>query len=475
MPDNNNPEIGKRPRRCVTTARWLLPTPIPLPGQRDDKNDSAKQCHGALQIGRRSRDLNPNAIRTAFTRMVHPHRASVAIAVPYLPSPHVPLYDGRVFNYDLRTSDTQTSARLGTFSTPHGPIDLPAFMTIGTRGAVRGVTPAQLREAGCQVLLANTYHLALRPGADIVQHHGGLHRFMSWNGPILTDSGGYQVFSLADLREIDDAGVTFRSHLDGQIIRLDPQRSIEIQNALGADIIMAFDQCVRLPATPDDLESSVARTIRWADASKRAHRRDDQALFGIVQGGLDFNLRARCLQALRDIDFPGYALGGLAVGESPDQMYDFLRQFTPTMPHDRPRYLMGVGRPIDILRAVASGIDLFDCVLPTRNGRNASAFTDARTLKLRNEQFKLSHDPLEAGCPCYTCQNFPRGYLRHLFLVGEMLGPILVSIHNIAYYQRLMSRIRSAIAAGRLADLLREFEEKTPSPDPEESQCSSPD
>lgn len=419
--------------------------------------------------------MHLDATRTASTCIVPLRRNVVAVALPQLSSRHVTPYDGRVFDYELRVQDSRSAARLGAFSTPHGPIELPAFMTIGTRGAVRGVTPAQLREAGCRVLLANTYHLALRPGAEIVRHHGGLHRFMGWDGPILTDSGGYQVFSLADLREIDDNGVTFRSHLDGQIVRLDPNRSIEIQNALGADIIMAFDQCVRLPATPDDLESTVARTIRWADASKRAHQREDQALFGIVQGGLDFNLRTRCLRALRDIDFPGYALGGLAVGESPDQMYDFLRQFAPMMPPDRPRYLMGVGRPIDIVRAVSCGIDLFDCVLPTRNGRNASAFTDAGSLKLRNEQYKLSHEPLEAGCPCYTCSHFARGYLRHLFLVGEMLGPILVSIHNIAYYQRLMSRIRAAVADGRLADLLHEFEARTPSLDSEDSTCSSLD
>lgn len=380
-----------------------------------------------------------------------------------------------MFDYRLLADDPTTAARLGTFSTPHGVVELPAFMTIGTRGAVRGVTSAQLREAGCEIVLSNTYHLALRPGADIVAAHGGLHRFMGWNGPILTDSGGYQVFSLAELREIDDAGVTFRSHIDGQIMRLDPAKSIAVQNQLGPDIIMAFDQCVRLPATRDDMLIAVERTMRWADASRRAHRRDDQALFGIVQGGLDHELRHRCLEALRAIDFPGYAVGGLAVGESPDEMYAFLRQFAPTMPADRPRYLMGVGRPVDIVRAVACGIDLFDCVLPTRNGRNASVFSDAGTLKLRNEQHKLSQEPIEPGCDCYTCRNFCRGYLRHLFLVGEMLGPILASIHNIAYYQRLMRRIRAAVRNGTMPSLLSEFESKSPSPDNEDLACNSSD
>ncbi len=380
-----------------------------------------------------------------------------------------------VFDYHPLASDPTTAARLGTFSTPHGNVELPAFMTIGTRGAVRGVTPAQLREAGCEIVLSNTYHLALRPGADIVAAHGGLHRFMGWTGPILTDSGGYQVFSLAELREIDDAGVTFRSHIDGQIMRLDPAKSIAVQNQLGPDIIMAFDQCVRLPATRDDMLIAVERTMRWAEASKRAHRREDQALFGIVQGGLDHELRRRCLEALRGIDFPGYAVGGLAVGESPDEMYAFLKQFAPTMPADRPRYLMGVGRPVDIVRAVSCGIDLFDCVLPTRNGRNASVFTDGGTLKLRNEQHKLAQDPIEPGCDCYTCRNFCRGYLRHLFLVGEMLGPILASIHNIAYYQRLMRRIRAAVRNGTMPSLLSEFESKSPSPDNEDLACNSSD
>jgi len=378
------------------------------------------------------------------------------------------------FAYRLVASDPACAARLGTFSTPHGVIDLPAFMTIGTRGAVRGVSPDQLRAAGCQVLLANTYHLALRPGADVVERLGGLHQFMAWDGPILTDSGGYQVFSLAELRSIDDSGVTFRSHLDGAVLRLDPARAMQVQNQLGADIIMAFDQCARLPATPDQLREAVVRTIRWATESASAHARADQALFGIVQGGLDLDLRTRCLNALREIDFPGYAIGGLSVGESPEQMAEFLRAFAPLLPADRPRYLMGVGRPIDIVRAVACGVDLFDCVLPTRNGRNAFAFTDGGTIRLRNERHRLSTEPLEVGCDCYTCRHYSRGVLRHLFLAGEMLGPVLVSIHNIAYYQRLMRRIREAVRDGRFANLLAEFEARERRSSTEESTCESP-
>jgi len=327
-------------------------------------------------------------------------------------------------------------------------------MPIGTCGAVKGLTPAQLLDVGTTILLANTYHLALRPGHQIVADLGGLHRFMAWDRPILSDSGGYQVFSLTTLTDIDDAGVTFRSHIDGQTLRLDPARAVVIQEALGADVIMAFDQCPPLPAEPPALQAAVDRTVRWAAQCKQSQTRTDQALFGIVQGGLDLDLRRRCLDALVNIDFPGYAVGGLSVGEGPEQMAAFLADFAPQMPSDRPRYLMGVGRPIDLVRAVAAGIDLFDCVLPTRNGRNAYAFTDRGFLRLRNAQYKRDDRPLEAGCDCYCCNHFSRGYLRHLFLAGEMLGPILVSLHNIAYYHRWMRRIKQAIADGTMNRLI---------------------
>jgi len=365
-----------------------------------------------------------------------------------------------MFEHDIIHRDASTRARLGRFATPHGTIDTPVFMPVGTRGTVEGITPDMVRDAGTTILLANTYHLALRPGAEIVHRLGGLHRFMQWNGPILTDSGGFQVFSLATLNQVDDDGVSFQSHIDGAPMRLDPVSAIRIQEQLGADIIMAFDQCPGLPATRALLESAVQRTVRWAAICRDAQRRDDQALFGIVQGGLEQDLRQQCLDALRPLDFPGYALGGLSVGEQPDDMAAFLRDFAHRLPDDRPRYLMGVGRPLDIVRAVAAGIDMFDCVMPTRNGRNSFAFTDTATIRLRNAKYKTDGRPLDPTCGCYVCRRFSRGYLRHLFLADEMLGPILVSLHNIAYYHGWIWRIRQAIAENRLAAMLAEAESR---------------
>jgi queuine tRNA-ribosyltransferase len=345
-------------------------------------------------------------------------------------------------------------------------------MPVGTRGTVKGITPDQLRAAGTTMLLANTYHLALRPGAEIVAQLGGLHRFMAWDGPILTDSGGFQVFSLATLNKIDDDGVTFRSHLDGEVIRLSPERAVLIQEQLGADVAMVLDQCPPQPAEPAALQQAVDRTIRWAAACRQAHRRPDQALFAIVQGGLDVALRSRCLDALVQLDFPGYAIGGLSVGEPPEQTAAFLHEFAWRLPADRPRYLMGVGRPIDIIEGVAAGIDMFDCVMPTRNGRNSFAFTDAGCLRLRNACYKTDERPLQEGCDCPACKGFSRAYLRHLFLVDEMLGPILVSLHNIAYYHRWMHRIREAIAAGAFGRMLAECRAAAESSDDKEQQCS---
>jgi queuine tRNA-ribosyltransferase len=362
------------------------------------------------------------------------------------------------FNFQITAQCPRTSARTGTLSTPHGEINTPVFMPVGTRGSVKGIAPQMLASVGTTILLANTYHLALRPSPDVVAALGGLHRFMAWPGPILTDSGGFQVFSLATLVSLDDQGVTFKSHIDGAPMRLDPATAIDIQQKLGADIIMSFDQCPALPATREQLELAVHRTLRWAAEGKRAHSRTDQALFGIIQGGLDLDLRLSCLDDLVKLDFPGYAIGGLSVGEHPDLMAGFLRQFAHRMPQDRPRYLMGVGRPIDLVRAVASGIDMFDCVMPTRNGRNSFAFRDDGVLRLRNAKYKTDLAPLDPDCSCYTCKHFSRGYLRHLFLADEMLGPILVSLHNIAYYHRWMERIRSAITAGALEKLLAQCE-----------------
>ncbi len=339
-------------------------------------------------------------------------------------------------------------ARCGRLHTPHGVARTPAFMAIGTRGAVKGLTPAQLREAGCEILLANTYHLMLRPGAEVVERLGGLHRLMAWDGPILTDSGGYQVFSLAELRRINDDGVEFRSHIDGALVRLDPERSIRIQNRLGADILMAFDECPPLPAERPVLERAVERTLRWARRCRDAHQREDQALFGIVQGGLDPELRRRCLDGLVEIGFDGYAIGGLSVGEPPPEMWRLLAQFAPLLPAGSPRYLMGVGTPRDLVEAIDAGVDLFDCVLPTRNGRKGYAYTSRGIVRLRNAQHRTADEPLDAACDCYACRTFSRGALRHLITSGEVLGATLVSLHNLHFYQRLMDAIREAIARG---------------------------
>ena len=330
-------------------------------------------------------------------------------------------------------------------------------MPVGTAATVKGVTPEQLAATGASIMLCNTYHLALRPGSEIVEKLGGLHQMSGWNGPILTDSGGYQVFSLAELNAIDDNGVTFRSHVDGAILTLTPEESIAIQNRLGADIIMCFDQCPPLPGDAKTIRDATERTVRWARRCKTAHQRKDQALFGIVQGGLNNQLRKECIDALVNIGFPGYALGGLSVGESHEDMVACLDGVANLLPDDRPRYLMGVGMPRDIVAAVRAGVDMFDCVLPTRNGRNAFAFTPTGKLKMRNAVHRESTQPLDDTCDCYTCRHFCRGYLRHLFLAGEMLGPTLTSIHNLRFYQRLMDRIRELISIDELARIHEEF------------------
>jgi queuine tRNA-ribosyltransferase len=339
-------------------------------------------------------------------------------------------------------------ARRGVISTPHGNIDTPAFMPVGTRAAIKGLSPAQLEHTGTQVVLANTYHLMLRPGTEVVQQLGGLHRFMAWEAPVLTDSGGYQVFSLAELRKINDEGVEFRSHVDGATLRLSPESSIAAQNQLGADIIMAFDECPPLPAQPESLQAAVRRTVLWAHRSRAAHRREDQALYGIVQGGLDLALRRECLERLVELGFDGYALGGLSVGEPQEAMWSLLADFVDELPAEHPRYLMGVGTPRDLIEAVSAGVDQFDCVLPTRNGRKGYVFTSRGVLRLRNARHRDSDRSLDPDCQCYTCQKFSRGYLRHLLMSGEVLGATLVSLHNIDFYQALMGRMRAAIQAG---------------------------
>ncbi len=351
------------------------------------------------------------------------------------------------FRFELEHSDASSLARAGRWVTPHGIVQTPAFMPVGTAAAVKGLTPEQLKQAGVQMVLANTYHLALRPGADVVADLGGLHAMMGWDGPILTDSGGFQVFSLAQLTRLDDEQVVFKSHIDGSSFELSPERAVEIQEALGADCIMCLDECPAHGVERDQLTVAVDRTTRWAARCKEAQRRDDQALFGILQGGTDPKLRERSASGLLPLDFPGYAIGGLGVGEEPAAMYATLDSAVPMLPADRPRYLMGVGRPIDLIEGALRGVDLFDCVMPTRNGRNATAFTSRGLLRLRNACHQRDPRPVDPECDCPVCRRFSRGYLRHLFLANEMLGPILLSLHNVAYYQRLMADLRAACAS----------------------------
>jgi queuine tRNA-ribosyltransferase len=353
-----------------------------------------------------------------------------------------------MFSFQLRTTDSKSAARRGTFQTPHGPVETPAFMPVGTLATVKGLDVERVRQTGAQMVLSNTYHLALRPGERVVEQLGGLHRFMGWDGPILTDSGGFQVFSLAQNTKVSEQSAVFRSHLDGNLFELSPERAVEIQEALGSDVAMVLDHVVALPNAPDTIRDATERSVRWAARSRDAHRRADQAQFAIVQGGLDAALRINCAEQLTKLDFPGYAIGGLSVGEAPAEMYRIIEATAPVLPTDRPRYLMGVGRPEDLIEAIRRGVDLFDCVMPTRNGRNALAFTDAGSLRLRNKQFELDERPLEPDCPCLACKH-SRGYLRHLFLANEMLGPVLVSHHNLTYYQRLMAGARTAIEEQR--------------------------
>lgn len=347
---------------------------------------------------------------------------------------------------------TDGAARRGRLTTPHGEIDTPMFMPVGTAATVKGLTPAQLLELGTLIILGNTYHLALRPGAERIAELGGLHRFMAWPRAILTDSGGYQVFSLAQQRQVTDRGVVFRSHLDGRLLDLTPESAVRIQEQLGADIAMCLDECPSSVGDDAEVWAATERTLRWAERCKAAHTKPDQALFGIVQGGLNPAWRIDCARKLAELDFPGYALGGFSVGEPTPAMLSVLQEAAPALPVHKPRYLMGVGRPQDLIEAVARGVDLFDCVLPTRNGRNAHAFTAAGPVRLRNSVHRADPAPLEQACGCYTCQTFSRAYLHHLFAADEMLGPTLVSLHNIAFYFRLMSAMRLAIEEKRFAE-----------------------
>jgi queuine tRNA-ribosyltransferase len=359
-------------------------------------------------------------------------------------------------NFQVLKTDNQTSARLGLLNTTRGVIETPVFMPVGTAAAVKGITPQQLKTCGTSILLANTYHLMLRPGVETIQQLGGLGKFMGWDGPILTDSGGYQVFSLNPLTKIDDEGVEFANHIDGSKVRLDPEIAINIQNRLDVDIIMCFDQCTAFGIDKNHLEQAVKRTIFWAKRSKYAHINLKQQLFGIVQGGIEADLRTYCASELVKIGFDGYAIGGLSVGEGHENMITTIKHTIPLLPKEKARYLMGSGTPKDIIAAVAAGIDMFDCVLPTRNGRNAFAFTQTAPIRLRNSTYITDPRPIEENCDCYTCKNFSRASLRHFFNSGEMLGPILTSIHNLRFYQHLMERIRQGIRDGQFCEMVKE-------------------
>ena len=352
------------------------------------------------------------------------------------------------------------AARLGQVTTAHGVIDTPAFMPVGTAGTVKAMLPESVAATGAQIILGNTYHLMLRPGAERVEKLGGLHRFMNWQGPILTDSGGFQVMSLAKLRTIDESGVTFQSHLDGSKHHLTPERSMAIQHALDADITMAFDECTPFPATPQQAKESLELSMRWAKRSQDAFvKRDGYGLFGIVQGGVYPDLRRQSVEALTAIGFDGYAVGGLAVGEGQEMMFQVLDATTPLLPQDRPRYLMGVGRPLDIIGAVLRGIDMFDCVMPTRSGRTAQGFTKYGTVNLRNARHQDDPRPLSEECGCPLCRNYSRTYIHHLIRSEEILGPMLLTWHNLQYYQDVMLGLRSAIAEGRALEFARQAAE----------------
>jgi queuine tRNA-ribosyltransferase len=364
-------------------------------------------------------------------------------------------------SFDLLGTDG--AARRGRITFPRGTIETPAFMPVGTYGSVKGVLPHQIEDLGAEIILGNTFHLFLRPGLSVIEAHGGLHGFARWNKPILTDSGGFQVFSLAHRRKITEAGVTFAAPTDGSKVFLGPEESMRIQKVLGSDIVMIFDECppVTLDGQPVDkrvVERSMELSLRWAARSKSAHQGNDAALFGIVQGGVHHDLRSRSAEGLRGIGFDGYAIGGLAVGETEAERNAMLEHTAPQLPQDRPRYLMGVGRPEDLVEAVARGVDMFDCVMPTRNARNGHFFTATGTIRIRNARYERDLRPIEEGCDCHACANgFSRSYLRHLDRCNEMLAPMLGTLHNLRYYQRLMAQMRQAIATGTFAAFRESF------------------
>lgn len=358
-------------------------------------------------------------------------------------------------NFTLHKTDGL--ARRGTLHLAHGTVETPVFMPVGTYGTVKAMSPVELKEIGAQIVLGNTFHLWLRPGIEVIAAHGGLHRFMGWDGPILTDSGGFQVFSLGALRKISEEGVRFASPVNGDRLFLTPEESMRIQRVLNSDVVMIFDECTPYPATPDEAGKSMRLSLRWAERSRLAHEGNSNALFGIVQGGMFEDLRDESLAGLMQIGFDGFAIGGLSVGEPKADMQRILAHTAPRLPQDRPRYLMGVGTPEDLVNAVQQGIDMFDCVLPTRNARNGWLFTRHGTVKIRNAAHATDTQPLDETCPCYTCRNFTRAYLHHLQRVNEILGARLNTLHNLFYYQQLMAELREAITAGRLDNYVAAF------------------
>jgi queuine tRNA-ribosyltransferase len=363
-----------------------------------------------------------------------------------------------VFTFSLTTKGVGTRGRLGKIATSHGEVTTPVFMPVGTQASVKTLSPADLREIGAEIILSNTYHLFLRPGHELIRDFGGLHGFMNWDRPVLTDSGGFQVFSLAELRKVTDEGVTFQSHVDGGAKHfITPEYAVEIQEALGADIIMAFDECIPYPATRDYAQESMDRTHRWAKRCREAKKETGQALFGIVQGGMYPDLRKRSAETLVDIAFEGYAIGGLSVGETKPLMYEMIEATEPHLPADKPRYLMGVGTPEDLVEGVDRGIDMFDCVMPTRNARNGTFFTSFGKMAIRNSRYERDKGPLDPECGCYTCRTFSRAYLRHLFNAGEVLALRLGTIHNLTFYLGLMCRIRKSIEEGRFKEFKKQF------------------
>ena len=380
-------------------------------------------------------------------------------------------YSNSGFSFHCHRHCSRTYARAGVFHTPHGPVHTPRFMPVGTLANVKTLTPLQLQATGAEMVLANTYHLHLQPGEDIVAEVGGLHRFMGWSGPILTDSGGFQVFSLSQIRTITEDGVAFRSPRDGRLIHIAPETSIQIQNALGADVIMAFDECPPYPASSESVAASTDRTYRWLKRCIVAHQRSDQALFGIVQGGVFLDLRRQAAEDLTALDLPGYAIGGVSVGEPPELIAKIVQATAPLLPTHKPRYLMGVGTYREMAQAIAAGVDLFDCVIPTRLARHGSALVSGDRWNLKNARFRRDYRPLDEGCPCYTCQHFSRAYLCHLIHAKEMLAFTLLSIHNVSELVRFTQHIREAIMADRFVETFSAWLTPNSSANSEASTC----